>query len=104
MSRVASKPAAPIATAPAATPPIKNLRRVTGSTGGPTLLVVVRLDDETGATVPCHVIPRPVQEHRQPVAEPNERDEVQSEPGQPRRRTGQPHVKRQLGHGGATAD
>ena len=46
----------------------------------------VDAQDQARAAVPGEVVPRPVEEHRQPVAEADEVHEVQAEPGQPGRR------------------
>src|SRR5207237_4677486 len=67
---------------------------------------VSRLDLDHGphALVPGEVVPAPVHEHAEPVAEPDQLEEVEAKPRQPRQPAPEPDAQRQLGHRRAPPD
>ena len=62
------------------------------------------VQDHAVATVPLEVVPRPVDEHDDPVAEADEEHEVQPQPAEPPERAAEADPEGQLGDGGAPAD
>ena len=64
----------------------------------------VRLQDDPHRAVVGQVIPHPVDEHIQPVAEAQQRDQVQAQPGQPRDKAGELDPVEDPGHGAAAPD
>src|SRR5262245_38265189 len=64
----------------------------------------IGLEDEPWAPVPPDVVPRPLRQHDEAVAEPDQVHEVQREPSEPRQGPAQPDAEREVSDGRAPTD